>query len=47
VDYKLKTDATILLDMGHTLSRDHAWKGWGKGRKIENLNVADVLTVEE
>jgi hypothetical protein len=26
VDYRLKTNAVILLDMGHTLRGDHAWR---------------------
>jgi hypothetical protein len=33
VDYRPKINAEILLDMGHMLKRDHAWEGWGKGRK--------------
>jgi hypothetical protein len=28
-----KTNAVILLDMGHTIRGDHALEGQGKGRK--------------
>jgi hypothetical protein len=41
-DYRPKTNAVILLDMGHTLKG-----GIGKGKETKNLNVVDVLTVEE
>jgi hypothetical protein len=33
VDYRPKTNSVILLDMGHTLRRECAWKEQGKGRK--------------
>jgi hypothetical protein len=33
VDYRPKTNAVILLDMGRTLRGDHAWEAQGKGRK--------------
>jgi hypothetical protein len=33
VDYRPKTNAEILLDMGHTLRGEQAWEEWGKGRK--------------
>jgi hypothetical protein len=26
-DYRLKTNVVILLDMGHTLRKDHTWEG--------------------
>jgi hypothetical protein len=32
-NYRPKTNAVILLDMGHTLRRDCAQEGYGKGRK--------------
>jgi hypothetical protein len=32
-DYRPKTNAVILLDMGHTLRGDWEQEGWGKGRK--------------
>jgi hypothetical protein len=32
-DNRPTTNAVILLDMGHTLKRDHAWEVQGKGRK--------------
>jgi hypothetical protein len=33
VDYRPKTNAVILLDMGHTLKGDRTREGYGKGRK--------------
>jgi hypothetical protein len=33
VDYRPKTNAVILLDMGHTLRGECAWEG--KGRKLK------------
>jgi hypothetical protein len=27
VDYRPKTNAVILLDMGHTLREEHTWEG--------------------
>jgi hypothetical protein len=33
VDFRPKTNAVILLDMGHTLREEQAWKKSGKGRK--------------
>jgi hypothetical protein len=33
VDYRLKTNAVILLDLGHTLRGDHSQEGYRKGRK--------------
>jgi hypothetical protein len=36
VDYKPKTNAVILLNMGHTLRREHTWKN--RERK-ENLKL--------
>jgi hypothetical protein len=47
VDYRSKTNAVILLDMGHTLGGEHTWEEEGKRKENENLNVVDVLTVEE
>jgi hypothetical protein len=46
VDYRSKTNAVILLDMGHTLTGVHAWEG-GKGQETQNLNMVDVLTIQE
>jgi hypothetical protein len=46
VDYRPKTNAAILWDMGHTKGR--LCKGAiGQGKKTENLNVVDMLTVEK
>jgi hypothetical protein len=33
VDDRPKTDAVMLLGIGHTVRGDCAWKGSGKGRK--------------
>jgi hypothetical protein len=33
MDYRHKTNAVILLDMGHTLRGENAREEWGKGRK--------------
>jgi hypothetical protein len=33
MDYNLKTNAIILLDMGHILRGEHAWEKYGNGRK--------------
>jgi hypothetical protein len=33
VDYRPKTNAVILLDMGHTLRGKCAWEEQGKGRE--------------
>jgi hypothetical protein len=33
VDYRLKTNAVILLDMCHTLREEHAREEYGKERK--------------
>jgi hypothetical protein len=44
VDSRPKTNAEILLDMGHTLRGDHAREN---SKREWNLNVVDVLTVEE
>jgi hypothetical protein len=43
VDYRPKTNAVTLLDMGHTLRGKHTCKKQGKER-VPNLNVADMLT---
>jgi hypothetical protein len=45
-DYRPKTNAAILWDMVHTKGRLHTGK-IGQGKKIKNLNVVDVLTVQE
>jgi hypothetical protein len=44
-DYKLKTNAAILWDMGHT-NRRLCTGGIGQGQEIKNLNMVDVLTVQ-
>jgi hypothetical protein len=33
VDCRPRTNAVILLNMGHTLKGDHAWEESGQGRK--------------
>jgi hypothetical protein len=33
VDFRLKTNAVILLDMGHTLRGEHIQEEYGRGRK--------------
>jgi hypothetical protein len=43
-DYRSKTNAAILLDMGHTRGRP-CTGGIGQGKETKNLNVVDVLTV--
>jgi hypothetical protein len=40
VDYRPKTNAVILLDMGHTLRGEIR-----KGKETKNLNVVAVLTI--
>jgi hypothetical protein len=43
VDYRPKTNAAILLDMGHTKEKPYTG-GIGQGKeKIKNLNVGVVL----
>jgi hypothetical protein len=32
-DYRSKTNAVILLDMGHTVRGEHVWEEQGKERK--------------
>jgi hypothetical protein len=44
VDYRLKTNATILCNMGHTKERP-AVGGIGQWQDIKNLNVVDEFTV--
>jgi hypothetical protein len=39
-----KTNAAILLDMGHTKRRVYIG-GTDQGKETKNLNVVDVLTV--
>jgi hypothetical protein len=41
-DYRPKTNAVILLDMGHMHTG-----GIGKGKETQNLKVFDVPAVEE
>jgi hypothetical protein len=43
-DYRLKTNAEILWDMGHTKGR-LLTEGIGQGKETKILNVVDVLTV--
>jgi hypothetical protein len=43
--YRFKTNAVMLLDMGHT--KCECMGGTGQGKKNKNLNVVDVLTVQE
>jgi hypothetical protein len=47
VDYRPKTNAVILLDMGCTLRGECTWEELGKRRETSNLNVVDVFNVEE
>jgi hypothetical protein len=44
-DYRPKTNAAILLDMGHTLRGHCAREGVGKWKETKNLIVVDMLTV--
>jgi hypothetical protein len=45
-DYRPKTNATIVWDMGHTKVR--LCRGViGQGKETKILNVVDVLTVQE
>jgi hypothetical protein len=46
VDYRPKTNAEILQDMGHTKGRLHMG-GIEQGKETKNLNVVDMLTVQE
>jgi hypothetical protein len=46
VDYKPKTNAAILWNMGHTKGRSHAG-GIRQGKETKSMNVFDVLTVQE
>jgi hypothetical protein len=46
VDYRPKTNAIILWDIGHTKERP-CIGGIGQGKETKNLNVIDVLTVQE
>jgi hypothetical protein len=46
VDYRPKTNAVILLDMGHTKGRP-CTGGIGQGKETKNLNVVDVHPVQE
>jgi hypothetical protein len=29
VDFRSRANTAMLLDLGHTLSGEHIWKGWG------------------
>jgi hypothetical protein len=42
-DYISKTNAVMLLDMGHKLREDRSG-GIGEGKETKNLKVVDVLT---
>jgi hypothetical protein len=44
VDYRLKTNAAILLDTVHTKGRP-CTGGTGQGKETKILNVVDELTV--
>jgi hypothetical protein len=45
-DFRPKTNAAILWDMGH--KKDRSLKGViGQRKEAKNLNVLDVLTVQE
>jgi hypothetical protein len=46
VDYRPKTNAVILLDMGHTKER-LCMGGKAQEKETKNLNVVDVLTAKE
>jgi hypothetical protein len=46
VDYRPKTNASILWNMGHTKGRLHIAE-IGQGKETKNLNVVDVLTVQK
>jgi hypothetical protein len=46
IDYRPKTNATILWDKGHTNGRSHMG-GIGQGKETENLNVVDILSEPE
>jgi hypothetical protein len=45
-DYRPKTNAAILWDMGHTKGRPHR-VGIGQEKETINLNVVDVFTIQE
>jgi hypothetical protein len=45
-DYRPKTNAAVLLDMGHAAGWPHTGS-IGQGNETKNLNVVDVLTVQE
>jgi hypothetical protein len=46
VDYRPKTNVTILLDIGYTKERPHVggMGGIRQGKETKNLNVVYVLT---
>jgi hypothetical protein len=43
-DYRPKTNAALLWDMGHTKGRS-CTGGVGQGKETKTLNVVDMLTV--
>jgi hypothetical protein len=45
-EYRPKTNAEILLHMGHTKRRQHM-RGIGQEKETKNLNVVDVPIVQE
>jgi hypothetical protein len=45
-DYRPKTNAVILQNMGHTKGRP-CMGGIGQGKETENLNVVDVLMIQK
>jgi hypothetical protein len=46
VDFRSKTNAVILLDLGHTLRGEHILEEYEK-LGTQNLKVFDVPTAEE
>jgi hypothetical protein len=45
-DYRPKTNAAIIWDMGHTKGR-LCKGGIGQGKETKNVNEVDVLSVQE
>jgi hypothetical protein len=46
-DYRPKTNAGVLWDMGHTKGRLCKGAVIEQGKETKSLNVVDVLTVQE
>jgi hypothetical protein len=44
MDFRLKANAVILLNTGHSKGRP-CMGGIGQGKETKNFNVVDVLTV--